>query len=185
MMELVEELARWSQGERLHKSQVRWHAEAIPLRVYLPPRDDDMAGKLLTSVLRDWEAASLGQVRFTRAVTAEGVDIALNWADEPVPGRDFEVGHTRRTLQGNNRIARVEITLLESPAIDRRLSPGRQAMRLRATLLHELGHALGLEHSGNPLDVMHHRGWQNAFLSDNDCRAIQALYQQADRLSLG
>ena len=73
-------------------------------------------------------------------------------------------------------IVSATITLIETPRIDAQLDAGQQQDRLLATLLHELGHALGLEHSPNPDDVMHHRGWRHTRLSENDRSRLRRLY---------
>jgi predicted Zn-dependent protease len=69
-----------------------------------------------------------------------------------------------------------QISLIENPVIDQHLSREQQVWRLRSTLLHELGHALGLEHSLCPEHVMYFRGWRNTYLSSGDALAIQKLY---------
>ena len=47
---------------------------------------------------------------------------------------------------------------------------------LRMVALHELGHVLGLPHSGDPKDVMH-PGNRNLSLSDRDIRSVRRLYE--------
>ncbi len=140
------------------------------------------AGELLTPILRQWEAASLGAVRFKLLPdatndTGDPEDILIRWSETPVLGREYEVGHANRTIQGQGRIVHVDITLLMAPVIDKHLTPRQCQERLQATLLHELGHALGLEHSEHHLDVMYYRGWKNRWLTEQDCRRLQTLYQ--------
>jgi predicted Zn-dependent protease len=98
-------------------------------------------------------------------------------------GREFELGHTERNVT-DVWIRQATITLLTEPEIDRHLPPLRQKQRLYSTLLHELGHALGLEHTESKRDVMHHQGWRNLCLSLNDAHQIQALYAKNQGFNL-
>ncbi|HEY9744711.1 MAG TPA: matrixin family metalloprotease [Oculatellaceae cyanobacterium] len=171
----------WETLDLAEKHRVRWHAERMPLSVSLQtdPSNtwpDTVVRPLLHMALAQWEAASLGALSFQMLQTLPSqADLQLFWADETVPGREYEVGHTDRKLQGQ-WLCQATVTLVTAPAIDARLSSGRRRQRLYSTLLHELGHAIGLEHSESAADVMHHRGWQNLCLSENDIRRVRALY---------
>ncbi|MBX2861162.1 MAG: matrixin family metalloprotease [Vampirovibrio sp.] len=184
-------LTAWPPPEPFgHRQSVRWPTEALPLSIAIASRPDSNYGAkgsddtlqegnmeaYIFSVFREWEFASGGLIRLVNAVEVKA-DIQVVWAQEAVLGREFEVGHTDRKVSGNGCITQATITLLCSPAIDGSLSAPQQLKRLRATLLHEMGHALGLEHSSNTQDVMHYRGWQNAFLTEGDIQRLKALYQ--------
>lgn len=192
--------------------EVRWLLENMPLGVYIDPPPSGVAPatsspsgnsevengkssshgkpeaanlrKLIFTSMRQWEAASGGLIRFNLLdlpATRESADILITWSAETTLGRENEVGHTNRELQGR-RITRALITLIENPRIDARLSPHRQGLRLIATVLHETGHALGLEHSQDSRDLMHHRGWQRPSLSANDINRLKALYAKSSLL---
>lgn len=156
----------------------RWPGERMPLGVHIEPHPD-MPGieDLLFSVMRQWEAASMGLVRLERR--ALNPDIRVQWSDTVVRGRDYEVGHTDLQTRSGGMITGAVITLIREPLIDRHLDPGRREKRLAATILHETGHALGLRHSERKEDVMHHRGWQRPCLSTEDARRIRRLYQRS------
>jgi hypothetical protein len=184
-LDALQALEQWRmQEEDTQRQPYRWDSYAMPLRICLeaPP------GPLLPGMpsvpelwmtLKQWEAASQGLIRLTLVDdtpwAAKAADIVITWSEEITPGRDFEVGHTQRTVQGKH-ITHAVITLIIQPAIDKHLSPAKQAQRLHATILHEVGHALGLEHATDKRDVMHHRGWQRTVLSAGDIRRIQQLY---------
>jgi predicted Zn-dependent protease len=86
------------------------------------------------------------------------------------------VGHTDRVIQGA-WIQQCTITLMSQPRIDEHLNLLQRQQRLATTILHELGHALGLEHSENKQDVMYFRGWRHSVLSENDIHRIRELYR--------
>lgn len=173
-------------------TSVRWAANRMPLSVYIepPPNDSDWPPETLLMMLKQlkqWEQASLGgdgkaRIQFRQHYQADEADITLHWVDETALGRDNEVGHAKRSVDHKGLITRVAITLISNPAIDQELSPEARQKRLQATVLHEVGHALGLEHGEHAADVMHHQGWRNLFFTENDCARLQALYQNPESL---
>lgn len=178
MLEALGMLAPWNQDEAPPELTVRWHREAMPLAVHV---EDNALRPLVMHTLRQWEQATEQRVRFRDLLGVAGADIVVAVSTETVRGRDYEVGHTRRQVSGRDSagyglIRHVDVTLIDKPAIDVRLDANGRKQRLIATILHEFGHALGLEHSDCQDDVMHHRGWRQTRLSANDCRRIVTLY---------
>lgn len=178
-------LSEWrSQEGKTAQQSVRWPLDQMPLAVWIEPADDPRlpSEKLLFATLKQWEVASEGLIRFRlmdRAIESrEAAHVEFNWSRETVKGRDYEVGHANRDVQGS-RIRRVDITLIQEPIIDGHLTPEKRRSRLLATVLHEMGHALGLEHSENSRDVMYYRGWQLESLSANDIHRLRDLYKDA------
>lgn len=176
-------LSQWRGSEgNTTRQAVRWSLDEMPLSVWIdtPPNAQLPSEKLLFATLKQWEVASEGLIRFRLMDTAtearDKAHVEFRWSRETVKGRDYEVGHANREVRGQ-RIRRVDITLIEEPLIDGHLTPEKRRTRLLATVLHETGHALGLEHSENPQDVMYYRGWQRETLSDNDMHRLRLLYQ--------
>lgn len=152
---------------------VRWHPASFPLKVKIAPFGQ--LAQVFPDILKDWEAASEGMIQFL--YNSPGTpDITVSWSNETTLGRDYEVGHAKRQVTSTGWIEHVDITLLQDPLIDKRLNPTQQFLRLRATILHEFGHALGLEHSTGKRDVMHYQGWRNFILSKQDIQALKTLY---------
>jgi predicted Zn-dependent protease len=181
-LDALEQLVQWQASEEVDRLEVRWALDRMPLSVFIDPhpRQEGLEQALFLA-MRQWEVASFGLIRFRPPclLPAERstADIIVSWSEQTTLGRDFEVGHTKRTVQGK-QIVHAEVVLITEPVIDGHLNPTRQKARLMATILHETGHALGLEHSEQATDVMFHRGWQRPYLSENDTRRIRALYRQ-------
>jgi hypothetical protein len=180
-------LSQWRTGASKTASQaVRWSLARMPLKVWLSPSGESgmPSTRLLFATLRQWEVASTGQIRFRLMDPAieqeDDADILFHWSRETVKGRDYEVGHANREVQGQ-RIQKVTITLILEPVIDGYLTLEKRRSRLLATVLHETGHALGLEHSDNNQDVMYYRGWRQEILSPQDTRRLVDLYRDASQ----
>lgn len=164
-------------AEKQAKNVFHWPKEAMPLKVFYPE------GRDWSAIVDQWVLGSAKQVQFVTVTDPNAADIVFSWTDSAVKGRPYEVGHTNNTVNGQNLITKSEIQLLESPLIDKQLAGLERQMRLQSTILHEMGHALGLEHSENVQDVMYFRGWNNAYLSTHDCERIQELYPGGHQLS--
>jgi hypothetical protein len=180
-------LGQWrSETSKIAPQSVRWSLAQMPLKVWLSLAEDTTmpTNRLLFATLRQWEVASKGQIRFRLMdpVTErmEDADIFFQWSRETVKGRDYEVGHANREVQGQ-RIQKVTITLILEPLIDGYLTREKRRSRLLATVLHETGHALGLEHSESNQDVMYYRGWRQELLSPQDAQRLVDLYQNASQ----
>ncbi|MBY0449089.1 MAG: matrixin family metalloprotease [Cyanobacteria bacterium] len=196
-------IARQSEGGSLTANTgVRWHSQSMPLPVVLMPfpshqpantEDKELAfhhflRQALSQALREWELASVDGVTSTPPVTFKLLPFAnpdlvaekgilITFSSQTTLGRDYEVGHTQREVDTQGWIHRVTITLMDNPEIDKHLdSKKAQQQRWKTTLLHEIGHALGLEHGSAEKAVMHHRGWKNQALHPEDIAAIRQLY---------
>jgi hypothetical protein len=152
---------------------VRWERTSHPIRVWIQggsPRE----GWTPAHAMRVWDAfatwsAAGAPVRVARAKSAREADVLVEWVPQ-LPGR--AVGKTWREDEDGAIIAG-RITLAYLDQHGRALPVSAQT----GVLLHEIGHLLGLSHSGSQYSVMYPELWSTE-LAPTDRAALIALYSR-------
>lgn len=157
--------------------------ESLSIPIFCDPLDETQTHPpdAFEKALLAWQNASKGAVQFKRLTqeTADGDGIFITWSDETNPQRPYEVGRTVNQTQvkdGHEFIYRSELVLQRNPRINQHLDVDAQGLQLYATFLHEIGHALGMEHTQDPHSVMFHRSLQNHQFTTEDLTQLHRLY---------
>ena len=160
-------------GNAERRKQLRWHPQHTVLNVALIPEEIDTG--LVEACCLQWSAASNGLVRFAHSLQPHG-DIVFELVEDALPGKPNGVGYTDRTTENNRWITSAHISIVHTPAVAAKMDDKQKHMLLHATILHELGHALGLDHSQHKHSAMHANATTITQLSDEDTENILALY---------
>jgi hypothetical protein len=179
---------------------VRW-AREDGIRVAVHPVGDARKDAMLTRSARiainAWNAA--GAVSLVHAsetdVAAPAAEIVIGWANGVWEDNPERLATTRvefNSESGGLETARITINDVQhtwSVIDERRGTPSPMPFDLPSTVTHELGHALGLEHSDIE-DATMHRGsfageTRKRTLHRDDLDAIQTLYAEDTSLERG
>jgi tetratricopeptide (TPR) repeat protein len=131
----------------------------MPISVYIavPPVSEKLQDTYVGDVeyaLDQWEGCSEGQLQF-KQVDSEDADIRIYWADEPLSGEADPLGEASLVRFDSGEFY-VKVSILLQGKLSLRLSSTRR--ELKAVLLHELGHAIGLwGHSRDGSDIMYRK----------------------------
>ena len=158
---------------------IRWAEQCFPLPVYIAPckwysmssADRYLYNDMVKKALSAWENASAGKVSFliVNSLTESQMNVDWRRVDRK------SLGDCRFSFDNTGGLYSAEVSIGISDGIIH--NQYMDENEVYHTILHEIGHSLGLGHSKNPADIMytpHQYGCVN--LSERDVNSIRWLY---------
>ena len=145
------------------------------LRVYVEPTSPLAAWspqypQLARDVFGEWGEAGF-PLRFAFVFDSVGADITIRWVDRFPDGDGQRIGVTERVQGSDYLIVRARIDVAMRDSAGRPLAP----VVVGGIIRHEVGHALGLNHSGDPSSVMYAEA-ATSVIGASDRSTLRTLY---------
>jgi len=139
------------------------------IKTYIPP--NHKRTEMMKHAFQRWTKVTNQQVIFVYVPDKKTAQLEVEFVNV-IPNADREVGLTQTVTTAGNHILRSKIYIAEKNSRMQSLSEDA----VFTVMLHEIGHAIGLEHTTEPMSIMYPTEDDRQEIQKSDLKNLSEIY---------